>query len=55
MPPMTGSRILRRSLTRNRARLTAGTGLISLHQLAEATVPVLIGVGIDRADRKSVV
>ncbi|MEU0560841.1 ABC transporter ATP-binding protein [Dactylosporangium sp. NPDC006015] len=46
---MTGSRILRRSLTRNRARLTAGTGLISLHQLAEATVPVLIGVGIDRA------
>ncbi|MEV4139134.1 ABC transporter ATP-binding protein [Dactylosporangium sp. NPDC049742] len=46
---MTGPRILRRSLTRNRARLTAGTGLISLHQLAEATVPVLIGVGIDRA------
>ncbi|MFF5228910.1 ABC transporter transmembrane domain-containing protein [Dactylosporangium sp. NPDC000521] len=46
---MTGPRILRRSLTRNRARLTAGTGLISLHQLAEATVPILIGVGIDRA------
>ncbi|MEV0133111.1 ABC transporter ATP-binding protein [Dactylosporangium sp. NPDC050688] len=49
MAPVTGSRILRRSITRNRARLTAGTGLISLHQLAEATVPVLIGVGIDRA------
>ena len=42
-------RILRRSITRNRARLAAGTGLISLHQLAEATVPILIGVGIDRA------
>jgi putative ABC transport system ATP-binding protein len=49
MAPATGSRILLRSITRNRARLTAGTGLISLHQLAEATVPVLIGVGIDRA------
>ncbi len=49
MAPVTGSRILLRSITRNRARLAAGTGLISLHQLAEATVPVLIGVGIDRA------
>ncbi|GAA3217713.1 ABC transporter transmembrane domain-containing protein [Dactylosporangium siamense] len=49
MPPTTGSRILRRSITRNRGRLARGTGLISLHQLAEATVPVLIGVGIDRA------
>lgn len=49
MAPVTGSRILLRSITRNRARLTAGTGLISLHQLAEAAVPVLIGVGIDRA------
>lgn len=49
MAPVTGSRILRRSITRNRGRLSAGTGLISLHQLAEATVPVLIGVGIDRA------
>ncbi|MEV4516215.1 ABC transporter ATP-binding protein [Dactylosporangium sp. NPDC049525] len=49
MATVTGSRILLRSITRNRARLTAGTGLISLHQLAEATVPVLIGVGIDRA------
>ncbi|GAB3847960.1 ABC transporter ATP-binding protein [Dactylosporangium cerinum] len=49
MPPTTGSLILRRSITRNRGRLARGTGLISLHQLAEATVPVLIGVGIDRA------
>ncbi|MDG6107899.1 ABC transporter ATP-binding protein [Dactylosporangium aurantiacum] len=49
MAPVTGRRILRRSITRNRRRLTAGTGLISLHQLAEAAVPVLIGVGIDRA------
>jgi putative ABC transport system ATP-binding protein len=49
MAPVTGRGILLRSITRNRARLTAGTGLISMHQLAEATVPVLIGVGIDRA------
>ncbi|MEV8516488.1 ABC transporter ATP-binding protein [Dactylosporangium sp. NPDC051484] len=46
---MTGSRILWRAVTRNRKRLVAGSGLICLHQLAEAAVPILIGVGIDRA------
>ena len=49
MPRHTGSRLLRRAVTRNRRRLAAGTALISLHQLAEAAVPVLIGIGIDRA------
>ncbi|MER7009660.1 ABC transporter ATP-binding protein [Dactylosporangium sp. NPDC000555] len=46
---MTGSRILWRAVTRNRKRLVAGSALICLHQLAEAAVPILIGVGIDRA------
>ena len=46
---MTGSRILRRTITRNARRLGIGTGLISLHQVCEALVPILIGVVVDRA------
>ncbi|NEA70535.1 ABC transporter ATP-binding protein [Streptomyces sp. SID13588] len=48
-PPATGGRVLRRTTTRNARRLTAGTVLISLHQVCEALVPVLIGVIVDRA------
>jgi putative ABC transport system ATP-binding protein len=44
-----GSRTLARSVTRNTRWLGVGTGLISLHQLCEAAVPILIGIGIDRA------
>jgi putative ABC transport system ATP-binding protein len=44
-----GARILRRTVTRNARRLGAGTGLISLHQVCEASVPILIGVVVDRA------
>lgn len=46
---MAGSSVLLRSVTRNLRRLAIGTGLISLHQVCEAGVPILIGVGIDRA------
>jgi putative ABC transport system ATP-binding protein len=45
----TGSRILRRAITRHGRRLGTGTALISLHQGCEALVPILIGLGIDRA------
>ncbi|MET7400488.1 ABC transporter ATP-binding protein [Dactylosporangium sp. NPDC005572] len=45
----TGPGILRTALRRNRRRLGAGTLLICAHQLCEAAVPILIGVGIDRA------
>lgn len=44
-----GFAILSRSVTRNARRLTVGTGLISLHQVCEAAVPIMIGIGIDRA------
>jgi putative ABC transport system ATP-binding protein len=46
---LTGGRLLRRSIGRHRGRLTAAVLLLSAHQSAEALVPVLIGVLIDRA------
>ncbi|MGI5270287.1 ABC transporter ATP-binding protein [Nonomuraea sp. CA-218870] len=46
---MTGRRVLWRALTRNRRRLSAGTALISLHQVCESLVPILIGVIVDQA------
>ncbi|GAA4196264.1 ABC transporter ATP-binding protein [Streptosporangium oxazolinicum] len=48
-PAMTGAGVLRRAMRRNAARLGAGTLLISLHQVCEASVPILIGVIVDRA------
>lgn len=45
----TGARILLRTLTRNARRLSAGTALISMHQVCEALTPILIGVIVDRA------
>ncbi|MFI6709001.1 ABC transporter ATP-binding protein [Nonomuraea sp. NPDC050478] len=47
--PVTGRRVLWRAVTRNRRRLGAGTGLISLHQVCESLVPILIGVIVDQA------
>ncbi|MFB9176637.1 ABC transporter transmembrane domain-containing protein [Dactylosporangium sucinum] len=47
--PTTGAGVLRRALRRNTRRLGLGTLLICAHQLCEAAVPILIGVGIDRA------
>ncbi|WP_305093868.1 ABC transporter ATP-binding protein [Prescottella sp. R16] len=44
-----GAAVLRRTLTRNRGPLIAGTVLVSLHQLAETAVPITIGVVVDRA------
>src|SRR5690606_5490733 len=44
-----GGRIMRRALVRNRGRLAIGIVGTSLHQTAEALVPVAIGVIIDRA------
>ncbi|MPZ79877.1 MAG: hypothetical protein GEV28_05545 [Actinophytocola sp.] len=49
MRELTGGRLLRRSVGRHRGRMTAGVLLLSGHQSAEALVPVLIGVIIDRA------
>ncbi|MGS2647086.1 ABC transporter transmembrane domain-containing protein [Streptosporangium sp. LJ11] len=46
---MTGANVLRRTMRRNAARLGAGTLLLSLHQVCEASVPILIGVIVDRA------
>jgi putative ABC transport system ATP-binding protein len=46
---LTGGRLLRRSFRRHRGRMTAGMLLLAGHQCAEALVPVLIGVIIDRA------
>ncbi|WP_329080627.1 ABC transporter ATP-binding protein [Streptosporangium sp. NBC_01469] len=46
---MTGAGVLRRAMRRNAARLGAGTLLLSLHQVCEASVPILIGVIVDRA------
>jgi putative ABC transport system ATP-binding protein len=45
----TGGGVLRRAVTRNRRRLSAGSALIAAHQLCEVSVPVLIGVIVDRA------
>ncbi|MEV6601639.1 ABC transporter ATP-binding protein [Actinoplanes sp. NPDC051346] len=44
-----GGRILRRAITRNGRRLSAGTALVGLFQACEAAIPVLIGVIVDRA------
>jgi len=44
-----GIAVLRRTLARNRARLFAGTVLVSVHQVAETAVPIAIGVIVDRA------
>jgi putative ABC transport system ATP-binding protein len=45
----TGTTVLRRAVARNRRWLTAGSALIAAHQLCEVSVPVLIGVIVDRA------
>ena len=45
----TGLGVLRRTTARNARRLWSGTALIGLHQVCEATVPILIGVLVDRA------
>jgi putative ABC transport system ATP-binding protein len=45
----TGAAVLRRTVTRNLRWLMSGTGLIALHQLCEVSVPVLIGIIVDRA------
>lgn len=45
----TGSRLLRRTVRRNLKWLTSGTALIAAHQLCEVSVPVLIGIIVDRA------
>jgi putative ABC transport system ATP-binding protein len=47
--PWTGRAVLRRTLARNKRWLIPGTALISLHQLCEVAVPVLIGLIVDRA------
>ena len=47
--PWTGAAVLRRTVTRNLRWLTSGSGLIALHQLCEVSVPVLIGIIVDRA------
>jgi putative ABC transport system ATP-binding protein len=43
------SAVLRRTVARNGRRLTIGTALISVHQVCEASVLVLIGIIVDRA------
>ncbi|OKH70915.1 ABC transporter permease [Mycobacterium sp. SWH-M5] len=45
----TGVRVLRRTVSRNLKWLTSGTTLIAVHQLCEVSVPVLIGIIVDRA------
>ena len=47
--PLTGGGLLRRAVRRHRGRLLAGMALLSGHQVAEALVPVMIGVIIDNA------
>lgn len=47
--PWTGGAVLRRTVSRNRRWLIPGSGLIGLHQICELSVPVLIGVIVDRA------
>lgn len=47
-PPATGRRLIGRALSRNRGRLARGYPLISLWQLCETLVPVVIGIIIDR-------
>jgi len=47
--PLTAARLLRRTLRRHRGRLTAGVALLSLHQAAEAAVPLAIGLIVEQA------
>ncbi|WP_433073457.1 ABC transporter transmembrane domain-containing protein [Dactylosporangium sp. CA-052675] len=47
--PLHAAGILRRALARNRRHTGLGTLLYCGHQLCESAVPILIGVGIDRA------
>lgn len=44
-----GAAVLRRTLARNRGRLTVGTALLVVHQVAETMVPIAIGVIVGRA------
>ncbi|MFI6432684.1 ABC transporter ATP-binding protein [Rhodococcus oryzae] len=44
-----GAGILRRTVARNRGRLTIGTALLAVHQIAETMVPVAIGIIVGRA------
>ncbi|MFY0406217.1 ABC transporter transmembrane domain-containing protein [Solicola sp. PLA-1-18] len=46
---MTGGGLLRRAFWRQRRRIALGMVLVSLHQLCEAMVPVVIGQVVDRA------
>ncbi|WP_415972547.1 ABC transporter ATP-binding protein [Rhodococcus sp. 077-4] len=46
---VTGGRIVRRTLTRNVRRVSVGTLLICIHQLAETAVPITLGWIIDSA------
>lgn len=46
---LTGGRLLRRCTVRHRTRTAAAVLLLSGHQAAEALVPVMIGVIVDRA------
>ena len=48
VPPPTAARLLRRTLRRHRGRITAGVALLSLHQAAEAAVPLAIGLIVER-------
>ncbi|MFY1638101.1 ABC transporter ATP-binding protein [Solwaraspora sp. WMMB335] len=50
---MTAGRVMRRALHRQRGRVAAGVLLLCLHQAAEALVPVVIGLVIDRAVTES--
>ncbi|CAN5487407.1 ABC transporter ATP-binding protein [soil metagenome] len=49
MVPWTGPAVLRRTVARNMRWLAPGSGLIAAHQLCEVSVPVLIGIIVDRA------
>ncbi|MGW6692624.1 ABC transporter ATP-binding protein [Rhodococcus sp. NPDC054953] len=44
-----GGAILRRTVRRHRGRLTSGTALLAVHQLAETLVPIAIGWIVGRA------
>ena len=46
---VTGGRIVRRTLTRNKRNVSIGTVLICIHQLAETAVPITLGWIIDSA------
>ncbi|WJK38814.1 ABC transporter ATP-binding protein [Solwaraspora sp. WMMA2056] len=47
--PLTTARLLRRTLRRHRGRLAGGVALLSLHQAAEAAVPLAIGLIVEQA------